>query len=103
MAFTPSESSPGSNQSDDIGYQLVAVGACFLVLVLVVLALRVMAQLLTRRRPGIDDYFLYIGILCVIAVDGIAICMYFVLSSQRRDLFICPAPLSRDLMPLILG
>ena len=94
MAFTPSESPPGSSQSDDIGYQLVAVGACFLVLVLVLLALRIVAQLLTRRKPGMDDYFLYLGILCVIAVDGISICTCFVLPSQQCDMVICPASFS---------
>ena len=62
-----------SNDSTDIGYRLVVTGSVFLVVVLVLFALRLVAQRLAERRPGFDDYFLWTGLLTFIAFDAICI------------------------------
>ena len=66
----PSAFLPEADYAADIGYQLIAVTASFLVLVIVLLALRVTAHLITRRHLGFDDYFLLAGTISLIALDG---------------------------------
>ena len=105
MAPTGSATSPGSDQADDIGFQLIVVAACFLVLVLILVGLRIVAQITTRRKPGMDDYFLLIGILCLIALDGITMGKYCVRTLHQSDLVVPKAAFLYNaiLYSLILG
>ena len=66
--------SPGSDYyTANIGYEVTAVSATFLGIVVILVILRVIAQSLARRSISYDDYFLWAGVMILTALDGICI------------------------------